>query len=211
MDQKKLPTIISNNCWGGFAYQDLGLEYNSPFIGLFIPSVDYIKLLKNFDNYMKSELIFVKSSKYEEFSDADWLIALLNDCEIHFLHYNTVEEVKEKWQRRKERINWEDLRIEFGENETFSKGLINEFLNLNFENKIYISSQSDWNCDNCIFIGAHNYKMNLLNNSRAYFDLKRWYQTGAIERRNLFARNLEILKRNLKRLKRKILSYLNHK
>lgn len=40
-------TIISNNCWGGYVYRYYGLEYNSPTIGGYFFSEDYIKFLKN--------------------------------------------------------------------------------------------------------------------------------------------------------------------
>jgi uncharacterized protein (DUF1919 family) len=39
-------TIISDNCWGGFAYKYFGLKYTSPFVGLVIFPSDYIMLLK---------------------------------------------------------------------------------------------------------------------------------------------------------------------
>ena len=41
-------TIISNNCFAGFVYQKFDIQYNTPFIGLFILGPDYIYLLKSF-------------------------------------------------------------------------------------------------------------------------------------------------------------------
>ena len=59
-------TIISDNCWGGRIYQELGLPYQSPFIGLFIYSPDYVKLLANLKHYLSGELplVFVEESRY---------------------------------------------------------------------------------------------------------------------------------------------------
>ena len=59
-------TIVSNNCWGGFVYQKFGLEYKTPFIGLFIFTPDYIELLKNFKELIFKELKFInfEQSKY---------------------------------------------------------------------------------------------------------------------------------------------------
>ena len=45
-------TIISNNCFAGFVYQKFDIQYNTPFVGLFILGPDYIYLLKNFNELM---------------------------------------------------------------------------------------------------------------------------------------------------------------
>ena len=44
--KNKTVTILSNNCWGTFMYKYCNLEFNSPFIGLFVFAPDYIKLLE---------------------------------------------------------------------------------------------------------------------------------------------------------------------
>ncbi len=55
--QKKIKykdfSIISNNCWAGFVYQSYNLPYNTPTIGMFIVSDDYIKLIGNLQHYME--------------------------------------------------------------------------------------------------------------------------------------------------------------
>ena len=55
-------SIISNNCYAGIVYQHYGLKYNTPTIGLYFYSKEYIKFLKNFDYYIKQELKFIKAS-----------------------------------------------------------------------------------------------------------------------------------------------------
>ena len=58
-------TIICDNCWAGKVYQELGLPYQTPFVGLFVFSPDYIKMLKNLKHYLSGNipLKFVKESK----------------------------------------------------------------------------------------------------------------------------------------------------
>mgnify|MGYP003885258989 CR=1 FL=1 len=56
--------IISNNCWGGSAYQWYRRPYNTPFVGLFIYGSCYLKLLNNFEYYMAQKLSFTTKSKY---------------------------------------------------------------------------------------------------------------------------------------------------
>jgi uncharacterized protein (DUF1919 family) len=90
--------LISRNCWGGQAYQSLGLPYNSPFVGLFLFGPCYMKLLRDFDSYMQMELEFIEISKYADAYN-NHPIALLGDVEIHFQHYGSIEEAREKWNK----------------------------------------------------------------------------------------------------------------
>ncbi|HGS1459166.1 TPA: DUF1919 domain-containing protein, partial [Streptococcus pneumoniae] len=72
-------SIISDNCWGGRVYEELGLPYRTPFIGLYIFSEDYVKLLKNFKKYMEYELTFTNNSKWNTEYDGEYPIGILND------------------------------------------------------------------------------------------------------------------------------------
>lgn len=58
--RKNVPTIICPNCWGGMIYNRLGLEFKSPFINMFESHDDFLKILKNIELYMKSELQLVE-------------------------------------------------------------------------------------------------------------------------------------------------------
>ena len=95
--------LISRNCWGGQVYQQLGLPYNSPFVGLFFFGPCYMKLLRNFDAYMNMDLGFIEKSRYPEALN-DYPIGVLGDVEIHFQHYGNKEEAKQKWEKRKKRM-----------------------------------------------------------------------------------------------------------
>lgn len=86
-------TIICDNCWAGKVYQELGLPYQTPFVGMFVFSPDYIKMLKNIKHYLSGNirLKFVKESKYIKDFDNSYPLALLDDIELHFLHYANEE------------------------------------------------------------------------------------------------------------------------
>lgn len=87
--KNKIFTIICDNCWAGKVYQELGLPYQTPFVGMFVFSPDYIKMLKNLKHYLSGNipLTFVKKSKYIKDFDNAYPLALLDDIEMHFLHY----------------------------------------------------------------------------------------------------------------------------
>ena len=144
-DKKKLRNkgfvLISRNCWGGQIYQWLGLPYNTPFVGLFLFGPCYMKLLRNFDRYMKMELDFSKVSKYPD-ANITYPIGILDDIEIHFQHYENEEEARNKWNKRKQRMLKSDRNDYF-----FSicdrRGIdvkdIKEFHGMNFKHKISFS------------------------------------------------------------------------
>ena len=52
-------TIISNNCWGGMIYESYNLQKQSPTIGLFFKSSDYIKFISNLEYYLSQDLKFI--------------------------------------------------------------------------------------------------------------------------------------------------------
>jgi len=116
-------TIISNNCWGGHVYRFFAESYASPTIGMYFFTPDYIKLLNNLEYYFNLPLDFItyKESKYknklEEYGgdNLSCPIGKLDDIECIFLHYSTQQEAKDKWERRKKRINWDNLYVKMSE------------------------------------------------------------------------------------------------
>jgi uncharacterized protein (DUF1919 family) len=149
-------SIISNNCWGGFVSQYFGLSYNSPFVGLFIFSPDYIKLLRNIKYYLSLNLCFINpnNSRYKDElmknnTIRKYPIGLLDDVEIHFLHYKDTAEAFEKWERRKKRINFNNMIVKFCERDLATEDLIEQFDQLNFKNKICLTSKK-YNMKSCV-------------------------------------------------------------
>lgn len=140
-------SIISSNCWGGTVYQDLGLEYTTPTIGLYFYAPCYIKMLKNLDFYLKSEIRFINESKYENANierenGYKYPLGILGeDIEIHFVHYTTAQEAKEKWNRRLLRLNMDNLFIFFSDRDLCEPKHIKEFDNLPFKNKVCFTSK----------------------------------------------------------------------
>lgn len=58
-------SIISSNCFAGRIMQDLGMQYNTPTLGLYFMYPDYIEFLQHLEYYLKEAKIeFVEHSKY---------------------------------------------------------------------------------------------------------------------------------------------------
>ncbi len=141
--RNKKVTIISNNCWGGFMYQEYNLPYNSPFIGLFLFAPDYIKMLENLKEYLNKELIFIErdQSQYTLYVNSSYPIGLLNDVEIHFLHYKSNDEAKRKWNKRVQRINFDNMIIKFCDRDLCTPELIQKFDLLPYPNKVCFTAK----------------------------------------------------------------------
>ena len=151
-------TIISNNCWGGLVYQSYGLKYNTPTAGLFFMAEDYIRFISDIKKYLNMELYFIepiKSHSYEVIKHKSnfgtYPIGCLGDVEIHFLHYKTPEEAKEKWERRAKRINFNKILYKFNDQNNCSKELLQKFVELPFKNKICFTSKK-YDVENTIHI-----------------------------------------------------------
>lgn len=172
-------TIICDNCWAGKVYQELGLAYQTPFIGLFIFSPDYLKLVKNLRYYLKRNhpLVFVTRSKYIENFDNSYPLALLDDIEIHFLHYKSEEEARLKWSRRLARIHWNNLYFKFNDNDACTYDLMKEFDELSYSGKVIFSSKNYTDLQSLVFFKEKEAEGHVgidLKVYHRYFDVVGW-------------------------------------
>lgn len=141
-------SIISNNCWGSFTYQYFNLPYNTPFVGLFIFSPDYLELLKDLKGALDVEIGFISpaNSKYKEILKMNgtydtYPIGVLGEIEIHFLHYASEEEARTKWNRRKIKVNFENLVVKYSEKDLATDAFIVEFNSMDFERKVLLTAK----------------------------------------------------------------------
>ncbi len=140
-------SIISNNCWAGRVYQYLDMPYLSPTAGLYFFAPDYIKFVSDLRRYLDTPLRFInpeESKYYDEIkkrNQTDKPIGILDDVEIIFLHYKTKEEAEEKWNRRKERVNFNNLIIKFSRMDLCTEKEIEQFDTLPFKNKFVLNNR----------------------------------------------------------------------
>lgn len=142
-------TILSNNCWAGITYQYLNLRFNSPTIGLYFMAEEYIDFLENLDECItgKIEFISYEQSKYKDYlierQLKNMIIGKLNNkIEVFFLHYKTIEEAKEKWEKRCKRIDKNNMIVKFNDQNNCSLELLNRFEKLSFKNKICFTAKN---------------------------------------------------------------------
>jgi len=143
---KKDWTIVSDNCYGVAYMKALNKPYESPFFSMFIYAPDYIKLLENFDEYMRNTPVAQKpvsdadkfggKSKYKR-SFAKYPVLLLpgpaGDVELHFAHEKqSAEKAIQKWTSRTKRMSMDkkDMFVKMDDRDKFTVELGKRFLNL---------------------------------------------------------------------------------
>ena len=122
-------TIIASNCNGSFMYYDMGLRYLTPTVNLAIGMDDFVKMAANLKQYMEQDIVEVKG-------ESGCPAGLLGDIRINFVHYDTFEEGKRKWEERKKRINWDNLFIVGTEKDGCSYETLQRFDRLPYKNKV---------------------------------------------------------------------------
>lgn len=129
-------TIISNDCWGGMISNYLALEFCSPFVNLCLSTEDYMKFLENMNYYLQQELRIesegdIYSCSVPTGSLGDWN----NKIILNFNHHASFIEAKNDWDRRKKRINLNNLFIKITL-ENNDETIIRRFDKLTYANKV---------------------------------------------------------------------------
>lgn len=139
-------TIISNNCWAGIFYRNNNLEYLSPTLGLFFMAEEYIKFIYDIRDYISQDIEFIsiEQSKYKEYLkklNYKSPIGKIKDVEIMFLHYRDEKEAREKWNRRKKRINWDKVIYKFSDQNMCTYEHLKKFQKFEAKNKICFTTR----------------------------------------------------------------------
>ena len=103
-------TIISQNCLGGVIYSQLGMEFFSPTINMFIEDESFIKLAYNPKKYFSIDPVAI-TDKYVEPLDpsVSYPKIGIDDIEICCLHYKDCVDAIDAWNRRRKRVNLDNV------------------------------------------------------------------------------------------------------
>lgn len=186
-DRKRLNnknfTIISNNCWGGNVSTDFNVQHHSPFVGMFIYTDDYLKLCRNLEYYLAQDLEFLEYSRRDPENvrhiEEGYPIALLGDIELNLQHYKSKEEAVSKWNRRRERINWDNLYFKLDENYGATPEDLKEFDNLPYDNIVIMTEKEYPELKHGVYFKDFSLKSRM-EQYRRYFDVVEWLNTGKI-------------------------------
>jgi uncharacterized protein (DUF1919 family) len=179
-------TLLCNNCIGGIILHDLKQEFNTPTINLYFHAPDYIAFLERIPYYLSREITFSYSSKYET-TLKSYPVGKIEDIEMHFVHYDSFEEAKKKWETRAKRVNYDNFFIIGSDKGNFTPDLLERFLKLPYKNKIFFSSKRH-PANEVIFFSEYVNQVevaDMIGHDHAwnyYFDVVKWLNTGEIKR-----------------------------
>lgn len=122
-------SVIASNCNGAFILHDLNEQFRSPFVNLYLEPADFVKYLQNMTAYNQMELGFISTDK-------PYPVGKLADITLHFMHYHSEQEAREKWQERLKRLNLENLFIMMTDRDGCTYQDLQDFDRLPFENKV---------------------------------------------------------------------------
>ena len=125
-----IKSIISNNCFGGCIANDYHMEHCSPTVNLQILPEEFPKFCANLKHYMDCDLKepWGYSEDHKEYLThmfgyipTEFPIAVLDDILVVFQHYESFTEARQCWERRKARIDYDNIGYFFhAKNETYA-------------------------------------------------------------------------------------------
>lgn len=151
-------SILANNCWGGIVSRDRHLPYNSPTCGTYFFSKDYLRFLSDVHGYLGKELEevptteSVHAAEILEKEGREVTVGRMGDVEVVLLHYPTFAEAKEKWDRRKRRIRWDNLLVKYSDQNGFSPEDFFAFRDLPFRNKLFLTTNPEYRSEFTVVI-----------------------------------------------------------
>ena len=141
--QNKDFTIICATCAGGVITHKLGKQFMSPTVNLFFAEKDVPKLVSDLRWYMTQELVPLHDNT------CPFPKALCGDIEITFNHAKSFEEAKSIWDRRKKRINYDNIWV-IGSDTKMSYGDIVKFSEMPCKGKIMFTAKEYPEFDFCL-------------------------------------------------------------
>ncbi len=167
----KNASIVSINCNGCTISHDLGLRFNTQFVNLWLYPKDFIKYCENFDYYNEQPMVFVKEA------GVDYPVGLLDDIKIYFMHYLSEEEAYEKWEKRKKRIDKNNLFFMMTDQEGCTLEEIRRFDNLPYKNKVIFTHLPMEEINSSFYIRGFENESSVgkLNGYTGKYSIKKYY------------------------------------
>lgn len=117
------------------------------------------------------------AERLEEKGELGKIIGRIDDVEIVFLHYQTRDEAKEKWERRCSRINWNNLYLKFSQMNCCTENDLVAFESIPFNNKICFTANPRPDLPCAIYFPGYETGGGILNDTdyyARYLNLEKW-------------------------------------
>lgn len=133
------PSILSSNCIGGMMCHDLRIPFASPTVNLLFEPADFLTFVENFRYYLSLDLV---EDKNNQRYGKGVPVGKLGDLTLYFIHYQSFDEAKRLWMRRKARVDEKHLFVvaqDFSEQavELYDEELMRRFQALPYPKVLY--------------------------------------------------------------------------
>ena len=112
-------SIVSMNCIGGVLYHDAHSRFLSPTVNLYFSATGFLRFVNNLEHYLSVTPVIYEGDHYP--------IGYIDDIEIRFMHYKSVSDAFEKWEKRKKRINIDKVFVIMVEQNGFTDECFDSF------------------------------------------------------------------------------------
>ena len=103
-------SLITNDCVGGVISHDLGEQFRSPTVNLWIPNEHFLEFAQNLKYYLSCE---IRETPDEDKPYPVGTIIPKDDqhipIQVNFMHYRSFDEGYEKWKERSARVDYDRL------------------------------------------------------------------------------------------------------
>ena len=124
-------SIICSDCTGGCVCKDLKMQMKSPTRNFYFDAHDYISFCNNLKYYLDLPLTSDKQQ-----SNTVHLTAMCGDIRLYLVHYDSFEQAKAAWKRKKKRVNFSNIFFLMNDRNGCTEADIKAFDELPYENKV---------------------------------------------------------------------------
>ena len=143
-------SLFSPNCFAGIIYHRLGLEFKSPTINMLFPiKKQYLKFVSNLKYYMEFPLVFIEDKHY------NCPVGMVGDVKIVFNHDTNTDTILSNWERRKKRINYNNIYLMFDDLADAEYTDLFLFSKIDCKGKVIITAKEYPGLDNVITISKY--------------------------------------------------------
>ena len=139
-------SILSCNCTGGVLMHEYNMTFMSPTVNFFMSPGDFVTFVENLDYYLDAETCVCNDEIYKSLN---YPVFLLDDLIIHAVHFTSLEQFVEQWNRRKARMRKDNIFCIFTDRDGFEESLLSRIDAIPYK-KVMFSHidypEYDWVC-----------------------------------------------------------------
>ena len=143
-------TIISNDCCASLIYTNLRMQKDTPTCDMTIGTYNYINFCRHLKEYLTLPVDEPTEEDKKKYPGCNVPIGILHgeplglrDVGLVFTHYQTLEEAREKWYRRRERVHYDNLFFILDCGTVNNEKILDAFEKLPYPNKVIFTDLKD--------------------------------------------------------------------